>query len=483
MATLPPDLRKSRGSVIPQGWGPRRQDRRGSNHVPRSLSESKQFHAYFCQDNLDSIWTRKLIDELEGSHGFKCAEYHRDLVVGERVLDLMTMFIFTADRIVFILSENFLKSNYAMYQLQLAVQYDIDHDTNNIVALHVDECKVPSELLTFQIIDTKSDGWKDTFLDYLKKPAPQMPNEICTNGTHVSVQDLCRTQRSVISDPPTLRPTLQIPEYIRTQIKIWHKSKFLDDNHLRKAVSLESSNRRIQPVPTSDLSSVPSTGGPNSLEADDRLVVEYHADQVTKSQATLLHALNIRVKDKFVYEARESRLTDNGDELNIQEGDVLEMLHDEPTHGNMYKCKNAQGHVGFVPNSLMSPSFYLLPSRIVKQFKQTISASENEGFRKELEQLGISYFVARSCVEKTRGDIINLSVKNGDVLLQLKIPNEGLAIFKNCRNETGYLPLSLVDRVNVPKPPLESRVSDLSNISIVSEGYASEASHLSWSSV
>ncbi|XP_071107125.1 uncharacterized protein [Haliotis cracherodii] len=480
MATLPPDLRKSRGSVIPPGRDPGHQDRQGSNHVPRSLKDSKQYHAYFCQDNLDSIWTRKLIDELEGSHGFKCAEYHRDLVVGERVLDLMTMFIFTADRIVFILSENFLKSNYAMYQLQLAVQYDIDHDTNNIVALHVDDCRVPSELLTFQIIDTKSDGWKDKFMDYLKKPAPKMPNEICTNGTHVSVHDLCMTHRSVMSDPPTLRPTLQIPENIRMQIKIWHKSKSMDDNHLRKAVLLESSHRMIQPVPTSDLKH-PPTGGPNSLEADDRLVVEYHADQVTKSQATLLHALNIHVKGKLVYEARESRLTDNEDELNIQEGDVLEMLHDEPTLGNIYKCKNAQGHVGFVPNSLMSPSFYLLPSRIVKQFKQAISASENEMFKKELEQLGISYFVARSCVEKNRGDIINLSVKNGDVLLQQTTPNAGRAIFKNCRNETGYLPVSSVDCVNVPKTPLESGVSDLSNTSIGSEGYASEASDVSWS--
>ncbi|XP_046559004.1 uncharacterized protein LOC124268041 [Haliotis rubra] len=154
----------------------------------------------------------------------------------------MTMFIFTSDRIVFILSENFLKSNYAMYQLQLAVQYAIDHDTNNIVALHVDECRVPSELLTFQIIDTKSHRWKESFLDYLKNPAPKMPAQICTNGTHVSVTDLCKTNRSVMSEPPTLKATLCIPAYIRHRIRIWHRCQSLDETHLRKAAIPEVSD-------------------------------------------------------------------------------------------------------------------------------------------------------------------------------------------------------------------------------------------------
>ncbi|XP_067671987.1 uncharacterized protein [Haliotis asinina] len=475
MATLPADLRKSRGHVNPQG--PANQDCQPSTHLPRPLDQSKQFHAYFCQDTLDSLWTKSLIDDLEGNHGFKCAEYHRDLVVGERVLDLMTMFIFTSDRIVFILSENFLKSNYAMYQLHLAVQYDVDHGTNNIVALHLDECKVPSELLPFHVIDTKSQGWKERFLDYLKKPAPKLLNDICTNGTHVSVQDLCMTQRSVISDPPTLRPTLHIPENIRTQIKIWHKSKSMDDNHLRKAAL--SSNSVIHPLKTSGSTNLPK-GEPEEREADNKLSVEYTLSQVTKAQATLLHDLNIRLKGKFVYEARVTRLAQNSEDLSVEVGDVLEMLQDEPTHGNMYKCKNAFGHVGFVPKSLLSPSLYLLPSQIVKQFKQTISELENEAFKKELVHLGISYFIVGKCVEKHRGDIVNLSVKDGDVLLQLTKPSAGRAIFKNCRNEAGYLQMSCVEYVEVHTPPLTSRGSDLFNTSTGSEGYASD---VSWSSV
>ncbi|XP_071107847.1 uncharacterized protein [Haliotis cracherodii] len=469
MATHEAYLRKSRDTVIPPGRDPGHQDRQRRNHVPRSLGDSKQFHAYFCQDNLDSIWTRKLIDELEGSHGFKCAEYHRDLVVGERVLDLMTMFIFTSDRIVFILSENFLKSNYAMYQLQLAVQYDIDHDTNNIVALHVDECRVPSELLTFQIIDTKSRGWKDIFMDYLKKPAPMMPAKICTYGSHVSVTDLCKTNRSVMSEPPTLKATLRIPDNIRRRIKIWHRSQSLGDTQLRKATTQSSSPVSLTTESSTDLDDQ-QMEDTVLVGAEDTVNVQYSWKRVTKPQATLLHALNIRVKGGFVYEARESRLTDNEDELNVEEGDVLEMLHDEPTHGNMYKCKNAQGHVGFVPNSLMSPSFYLLPSQIVKQFKQTISNSENEMFRKELERLGISYFVATG---ENRGDAVYLSVKRKDVLVQVATRNAGRAVFKNCRNETGYLPISLTEYVNVEKPYLGLGISALFNMG--RESFESEA--------
>ncbi|XP_067671774.1 uncharacterized protein [Haliotis asinina] len=448
MATLP-DLRKSSGRVNPQGPT---KDCQPSTHPPRPLDQSKQFHAYFCQDTLASLWTRSLIDDLEGNHGFKCAEYHRDLVVGERVLDLMTMFIFTSDRIVFILSEKFLKSNYAMYQLHLAVQYDIDHDTNNIVALHLDECKVPSELLTFQVIDTKSQGWKEGFLDYLKKPAPMMPAQICTNGTHVSVTDLCKTNRSVMSEPPTLKATLCIPDYIRHRIRIWHRCQSLDETHLRRAAMPESRSPASRGSETSD--DIDQQEIEDAL-TEDIVTVQYSTKQLARPQATMLHCLNIRLKGQIVYEARETRLPPNGKELGVEVGDVLEILQDEPTHGNMYKCKNAFGHVGFVPKSLLSPSLYLLPSQIVEQFKQTISALENEEFRKELVQLGISYFIATRDIGSNKGDAMKLSVKKGDVVLQVSTQNAGRAVFKNCRNEMGYLPISLIEYVNAESPYLE----------------------------
>ncbi|XP_041364767.1 uncharacterized protein LOC121380082 [Gigantopelta aegis] len=451
------------------------------------LENGKQYHAYFCDASHDIDWVNQTMDMLESSkHNLVCGQYERDFTPGEYVLDLITAFCFTSNRVVFVLSPEFMQNNWAMYQMRLAVNYSVDHDENIILPIIVKECDIPKMLLPFPCIDAREDNWWNEFVDKLKRPVSKIPKiDICSKSDHLNISGLCPTNKSSASAPSgTYRSSVppKIPKELRTKIKIWHRNRlsasFCPVGAPQEPVNKDSEDHSTNTDNAEDVQSESSQetwstlttslnvqqelvnreSEDSSPDNNDAGAVEVKSVQITSyktssssPEANLGFSQQLRCQGKEVFEALQTRLTTSANDLAVNEGDVLEITsRPNCSPEENVTCKNCLGQTGKVPSKLLGPSLFPLPSQFVKIIQQPITKAENNLFRAELKRFGSPQFIVKETDLKAETDSMNLSVKKGDVL-QLLNPtqfSEGRSKARNCRNYTGYIRCDKIIRIH-----------------------------------
>ncbi|XP_046580626.1 uncharacterized protein LOC124288105 isoform X2 [Haliotis rubra] len=146
-----------------------------------------------------------LINTLESKkYGIQCAEYDRDFSCGGKyITDLFLEFLRNSHWIIVVLSPEFVRSKWSMYQLNLAVHYSICNNHGNIVPLMKTSVAVPDCLKCFELVDTRERKWRTQLLQRLRFPATMSPKfkPVCTNEGHISIQSLGgHSTRRVVSE-------------------------------------------------------------------------------------------------------------------------------------------------------------------------------------------------------------------------------------------------------------------------------------------
>ena len=112
---------------------------------------------------------------LEEKHHLKCCIHYRDFTPGKPFQECMAESVYNSNKIIAVLSRNFLKSNYCSYELNIAKYRLLNRKDDSLVIIRIDkesECrKLPRELRKRNFIDYSNSlerpQWENRLLRFL----------------------------------------------------------------------------------------------------------------------------------------------------------------------------------------------------------------------------------------------------------------------------------------------------------------------------
>ncbi|XP_078348226.1 uncharacterized protein LOC144633258 isoform X2 [Oculina patagonica] len=151
-----------------------------------SLPPEFEYHAFIIYNHEDSCWvTTKLLPLLEEKHHLKCCIHYRDFKPGGPYQDSMAESVYKSYKIIAVLSNNFLKSNFCNYELDLAKYRLLNRRDDSLIIIRIDKTdynKLPRELRKRNFIDYSNllerPFWEEKLLKFLN----------VSNGQSVTVQ-------------------------------------------------------------------------------------------------------------------------------------------------------------------------------------------------------------------------------------------------------------------------------------------------------
>ena len=133
----------------------------------------------------------RLLPLLEGKHNLKCCVHYRDFSPGQPFQDSMAESVYKSYKILAVLSNNFLKSNYCSYELNIAKYRLLNRRDDSLLMIRVDEVdskELPRELRKRNFIDYcnpfERPFWEEKLLKFL-----DVQNDDCANESATSQQN------------------------------------------------------------------------------------------------------------------------------------------------------------------------------------------------------------------------------------------------------------------------------------------------------
>ncbi|KAL9955702.1 hypothetical protein ACROYT_G037062 [Oculina patagonica] len=140
-----------------------------------SCAEFK-YHAFIIYNQEDSQWVSgTLLPLLEEKHHLKCCIHYRDFTPGKPFQECMAESVYSSHKIIAVLSSNFLKSNYCIYELNIAKYRLLNRQDDSLVIIRIDKesegRKLPRELRKRNFIDYSNSlekpQWENRLLRFL----------------------------------------------------------------------------------------------------------------------------------------------------------------------------------------------------------------------------------------------------------------------------------------------------------------------------
>ena len=145
-------------------------------------NESMAFDAFVCCAWSDDALARAIVDRLEGGNveegdrgGYRVCYHSRDFPLGGVILRSIQQSIERSKRVICLLSEDFLSSEFCMLEFRTAWQWNVEHKRHRLIVVKcpgVDEALVAAErnavagvedvrmfLSTYTYIEHGSDDW------------------------------------------------------------------------------------------------------------------------------------------------------------------------------------------------------------------------------------------------------------------------------------------------------------------------------------
>ncbi|XP_062578838.1 toll-like receptor 4 [Saccostrea cucullata] len=120
----------------------------------RSDSQSDfKYDAFVSYADDDFPFVQKMMSELEENNGIRLCIHHRDFVPGYDICENIITAINKSKKTIAILSPNFIKSTWCMYELHIAKMEDIYSRENEGVLLLVFYDAVPVDKIPLSIMD------------------------------------------------------------------------------------------------------------------------------------------------------------------------------------------------------------------------------------------------------------------------------------------------------------------------------------------
>lgn len=121
---------------------------------PAEKYESKIYDAFVSYNNSEEEWVTETFEKLEKSESgnipsFRFCLHHRDFIPGKTIFDNVIDSVESSRHTVIILSKNFLKSNFCMYEFREAFQQSIIERKRHLVVVLMEEIpekELPNDL-------------------------------------------------------------------------------------------------------------------------------------------------------------------------------------------------------------------------------------------------------------------------------------------------------------------------------------------------
>ncbi|XP_029190010.2 uncharacterized protein LOC114956900 isoform X10 [Acropora millepora] len=168
--------------------------------------EDFKYAAFIVFSFLDAEFMEKVLHFLETELQLKCCVHFRDFAPGKPFVENMAYSVNNSYKVVVLFSNNFLTSEFAEYEMKLAIHRMVERRDNSLVVIRIDDvepARLPSELITKSFIDYNSylerPFWKQRILEFFNDDIPcedqtMNNNSICYEHTdRPSYTRLCST--------------------------------------------------------------------------------------------------------------------------------------------------------------------------------------------------------------------------------------------------------------------------------------------------
>ena len=137
-----------------------------------------QYHAFIIYNHEDRHWMKKqLLPLLEEKHHLTCCIHYKDFIPGKPIRDNMADSVYTSYKVIALFSNNFVKSNCCMYELDVAVNRLVQRRDNSLAIIRIDGADwkhLPAEVRDRCSIDyhypQERPFWRKRLLKFLNLP-------------------------------------------------------------------------------------------------------------------------------------------------------------------------------------------------------------------------------------------------------------------------------------------------------------------------
>ncbi|XP_015769646.1 PREDICTED: toll-like receptor 6 isoform X3 [Acropora digitifera] len=142
------------------------------------LPQDFQYHAFIIYNHEDRHWMKKqLLPLLEEKHHLTCCIHYKDFIPGKPIRDNMADSVNTSYKVIALFSNNFVKSNCCMYELDVAVNRLVQRRDNSLAIIRIDGADwkhLPAEVRGRCSIDyhypQERPFWRKRLLKFLNLP-------------------------------------------------------------------------------------------------------------------------------------------------------------------------------------------------------------------------------------------------------------------------------------------------------------------------
>ncbi|XP_074638010.1 uncharacterized protein LOC141896621 isoform X1 [Acropora palmata] len=152
--------------------------------------EDFQYAAFIVFSFSDAKLMEKVLYFLETELQLKCCVHFRDFAPGKPFVENMAYSVNNSYKVVILFSNNFLTSEFAEFEMKLAIHRMVERRDNSLVVIRIDDvdpARLPSELITKSFIDYNSylerPFWKQRILELFNSATPSDDQTICYEHT------------------------------------------------------------------------------------------------------------------------------------------------------------------------------------------------------------------------------------------------------------------------------------------------------------
>ncbi|XP_028287047.1 uncharacterized protein LOC114452120 [Parambassis ranga] len=142
-------------------------------HGPPTLRDGECFHVFISYSSIDHRWTYSLINQLE-SHGLKVCYHERDFTPGRTVLENMSECIQESQKVMLVLSPEFLKSRWCLLEANMSLFRDCLQRKPIIPVLLEPGVSVPLHLCHITYLEVSDPDFMNKLLKVLCTPNQQL---------------------------------------------------------------------------------------------------------------------------------------------------------------------------------------------------------------------------------------------------------------------------------------------------------------------
>ncbi|XP_051790480.1 uncharacterized protein LOC114662615 [Erpetoichthys calabaricus] len=134
------------------------------------LARGEHHHVFISYSSLDSSWAHTFIARLESSNpGLKVCHHERDFIAGKSVMDNMADCIRASQKVVLVLSEDFLRSRWCLLEANLSLFQDCSQG-KPVIPVLLQPCAIPLHLKHLTYLDVEDPRFYKKLFENLCTP-------------------------------------------------------------------------------------------------------------------------------------------------------------------------------------------------------------------------------------------------------------------------------------------------------------------------